>query len=67
MLPLPAPIQAAINHVLGQAAWAREKLMPFAGHSAQIKVPPFEAAFLIAPDGSIAAPAADAELEVSIS
>lgn len=67
MLPLPAPIQAAINHVLGQAAWAREKLMPFAGHSAQIKLPPFEAAFLIAPDGSIAAPAADAELEVSIS
>ena len=67
MLPLPAPIQAAINHVLGQAAWAREKLMPFAGHAAQIKLPPFEAAFLITPDGSIAAPEAGAELEVAIS
>ncbi len=67
MLPLPAPIQAAINHVLGQAAWAREKLIPFAGHAAQIKLPPFEAAFLITPDGSIAAPEAGAELEVAIS
>ncbi len=67
MQALPAPLQAAINHVLGQASWAREKLTAFAGHSAQIKLPPFEAAFLIAPDGTIAAPAADAELEVSIS
>jgi ubiquinone biosynthesis protein UbiJ len=67
MLPLPPPIQAAINHVLGQAAWAREKLMPFAGHAAQIKLPPFEAAFLITTDGSISAPPPEAELEVSIS
>lgn len=67
MQALPAPLLAAINHLLGQASWAREKLAAFAGHSAQIKLPPFEAAFLIAPDGSIAAPAADAELEVSIS
>ncbi len=67
MLPLPPPIQAAINHVLGQAAWAREKLMPFAGHAAQIKLPPFEAAFLITPDGSITAPEPGAELEVAIS
>ena len=66
MLPLPPPIQAAINHLLGQAAWAREKLMPFAGHSAQIKLPPFEAAFQVTPDGSITAPPADAALEVTI-
>lgn len=67
MQPLPAPLLAAINHLLGQAAWAREKLVPFAGHAAQIKLPPFEAAFLIGGDGCIAAPAPDAELEVSIS
>lgn len=67
MQALPPPLQAAINHLLGQAGWAREKLMPFAGHAAQIKLPPFEAAFLITPDGSIAAPASDAELEVAIS
>ena len=51
MQALPAPLLAAINHLLGQAAWAREKLVPFAGHAAQIKLPPFEAAFLIGADG----------------
>lgn len=58
---------AAINHLLGQAAWAREKLAPYAGHAAQINLPPFAAAFLIAADGYLAVPAAEAELEVSIS
>ncbi|MCX7149104.1 MAG: hypothetical protein NTY05_06785 [Rhodocyclales bacterium] len=67
MQALPAPLLAAINHLLGQAAWAREKLAPFAGHSARIKLPPFEAAFLIGEDGCISAPSAEAELEVSIS
>jgi ubiquinone biosynthesis protein UbiJ len=67
MQTLPAPLLAAINHLLGQAAWAREKLVPFAGHAAQIKLPPFEAAFLIGDDGCIAVPAPEAELEVSIS
>jgi len=67
MQALPAPLIAAINHLLGQAAWARDKLAPFAGHAAQIKLPPFEAAFLIGADGSISAPAPEAEPEVSIS
>lgn len=66
MQPLPAPLLAAINHLLGQAAWAREKLVPFAGHAAQIKLPPFEAAFLIGGDGFLANPAPEADLEVSI-
>ena len=67
MQALPAPLLAAINHLLGQAAWAREKLVPFAGHAAQIKLPPFEAAFLIGGDGFLATPAPEADLEVSIS
>ena len=67
MQGLPAPMLAAINHLLGQSAWAREKLAPFAGHAAQIKLPPFEAAFLIGADGCISEPSAGAELEVSIS
>lgn len=67
MQALPAPLLAAINHLLGQAAWARQKLMPFAGHVALVKLPPFEAAFLIGAEGFIAAPAPDAETEVSIS
>jgi ubiquinone biosynthesis protein UbiJ len=64
---LPAPLLAAINHLLGQAAWARDKLRPFGGHVAQVKLPPFEAAFLIAEDGTLAAPTPEAEPEVSIS
>jgi ubiquinone biosynthesis protein UbiJ len=67
MQGLPAPLFAAINHLLGQAAWAREKLAPFAGHAAQIKLPPFEAAFLIGADGCLLAPLSDAEVEVCIS
>ena len=67
MKALPAPLLAAINHLLGQAAWAREKLAPFAGHAALIKMPPFEATFLVGTDGCLSAPLPDAELEVSIS
>lgn len=67
MQALPAPLIAAINHLLGQASWARAKLVPFAGHAAQIALPPFEAAFVIAEDGCISAPAPEAQLEVSIS
>ncbi|MBK7765490.1 MAG: hypothetical protein IPI44_04935 [Sulfuritalea sp.] len=67
MQALPAPLIAAINHLLGQASWARTKLVPFAGHAARIKLPPFEAAFLVADDGCIAAPTPEAQLEVSIS
>ncbi|MCK9380481.1 MAG: hypothetical protein M0P95_05365 [Sulfuritalea sp.] len=67
MQALPAPLMAAINHLLGQAAWARERLAPFAGHAAQIKLPPFEAAFLVGDDGCISVPLPEAELEVSIS
>ena len=70
MQALPAPLLAAINHLLGQASWAREKLAPFAGHAARIKLPPFEAAFLIGDDGyissSIHSNEAEAEPEVSI-
>ena len=66
MQPLPPPLQAAFNHLLGQAAWAREKLAPFAGHSAQITLPPFDAAFLVTPEGTVAEPPPEATLEVSI-
>lgn len=67
MQALPVPLMAAINHLLGQASWAREKLAPFAGHAAQIKLPPFEAAFLIGEDGCIFLPVGEVEPEVSIS
>jgi ubiquinone biosynthesis protein UbiJ len=64
---LPAPLLAAVNHLLGQSNWARAKLVAFAGHAAQIKLPPFEAAFLIGDEGLLAPPTDDAEPEVTIS
>lgn len=67
MQALPTPALFAVNHLLQQAVWARQKLAPFAGHTAKISMPPFEAAFLILADGFIAAPTAEAEPEVSIS
>jgi ubiquinone biosynthesis protein UbiJ len=63
---LPGPLLTAINHLLGQADWARKKLAPFAGHSARIELPPFAANFLIADDGSIADPVVDGAPEVSV-
>lgn len=67
MQTLPAPALLAVNHLLTQAAWAREKLKPFAGHTANISMPPFEAAFLVGEDGLLAQPTDDAVPEVSIS
>lgn len=70
MYALPTPAILAINHLLQQATWARQKLAPFAGHTAKISMPPFEAAFLILEDGLLAAPTSDetaAAPEVSIS
>lgn len=67
MHPLPAPLLAAVNHLLDQAEWAREKLRPFAGHAARVDMPPFDAAFLVATDGRLAAPVEVAAPEVTIS
>jgi ubiquinone biosynthesis protein UbiJ len=67
MQGLPAPVLLAVNHLLDQAAWARAKLAPYAGHVAQINLPPFEAAFVILDDGRLGAANVDAEPEVRIS
>jgi ubiquinone biosynthesis protein UbiJ len=50
---------AAINHLLGQAAWARVKLQPFAGQCAKIAFPPFSAVFNITAEGLIIAVTTD--------
>jgi ubiquinone biosynthesis protein UbiJ len=63
---LPIPALVVVNHLLGQASWARKKLSPYAGHSAKISMPPFEAAFLIVEDGLLATTSDDAEPEVTI-
>ena len=47
MAALPIPILAAVNHVLGQADWARERLTGFAGRSARVTMPPFDAFIVV--------------------
>ena len=66
MQSLPTPALAVVNHLLGQASWARKKLAPYAGHSAKISMPPFEAAFLIEEGGLLAMTGEDAVPEVTI-
>ena len=57
---------ATVNHLLGQAAWARAKLQPFAGLCARMSLPPFSAVFSVTPEGLIAASTTDVKPAVSI-
>lgn len=59
MAALPIPALAAINHVLGQADWAREKLVAFAGRSARVVMPPFDANIVVLDNGYLSSPADD--------
>lgn len=63
---LPAPALAAVNHLLAQASWAREKLQPFAGQCAHLTLPPFSALFSITAEGLVAAPPAEVTATVTI-
>lgn len=67
MQSLPSPLIVTINHLLGQAVWARARLIPFAGHGAQIKFPFMIAAFCITETGTIMAAPPDIPPEVVIS
>jgi len=57
---------AGLNHVLGQSAWARDRLRPFAGRIARFSVPPFDLALAIGDDGHFTAAGADAAADVNI-
>ena len=54
MLPA-APALAALNHLLGQAEWARERLRPFTGRHACIASPLLMLNFRVCDDGLLAA------------
>jgi ubiquinone biosynthesis protein UbiJ len=61
---------SAFNRALGNAPWARERLLPHAGRSFVVTVGPMVSAFRIAPDGNLepsrlADAPADLELRVS--
>lgn len=47
----------ALNHLLAQADWARVKLVPFAGRTARLAMPPFQLDLAIRADGYLEATA----------
>lgn len=58
---LESPFAAGLNLLLDTEAWARERLMPFAGETLELRAPPLPALrFTIAADGRLAPAAADA-------
>lgn len=44
-----------LNHLLESAAWARARLVPHAGRSACIELPPLSLSFILTADGRVAA------------
>jgi ubiquinone biosynthesis protein UbiJ len=52
----------AVNHLLGQSAWASLSLRPFSGQRIKVSLPPLSLIFQITPEGLVKAPAASALL-----
>lgn len=61
-----AAVLAGFNHVLGQSAWARQKLAPFAGRHARLAMPPWQLGLVVTADGLFEAAAEDAATDVEI-
>lgn len=57
---------ASLNHVLGQTAWARDKLKPHAGRVALLSAPPVSLRLAIESDGHFAEAAADIAVDAEI-
>lgn len=58
------PVLSALNHVLGQADWARQRLQPFAGRVVRIGMAPFSFACAIDAGGMLRSSAANPDLDV---
>lgn len=58
---------AFVNHVLRAEQWALERLQPFAGKTAQFRVPPFSFVFLIQENGELGRAAESAVADVVLS
>ncbi len=57
----------ALNHLLADAPWARERLRPYAGHRARIALEPLKLDFSIAQDGTLQSlTQGDIEVEISL-
>jgi len=57
---------AAVNHVLAQAAWARTRLKPFAGHTVCTHTAPFAFALTLTDEGLLQAAVADAVPDLTL-
>ena len=69
MMTLESPFAAALNRLLQNEPWARERLLPFAAETLELRAPPLPALrFTIAADGrlGIALPPAEPSLVVTI-
>jgi len=64
-----APLAAALNRLLQNEPWARERLLPFAGETLELRAPPLpRLRFAITAQGHLGAaqPAADASLVITL-
>lgn len=52
---LPSPVISFVNHVLGQHAWARDKLRACAGRTLKVSAGPFIFHWAITPEGLVGA------------
>jgi ubiquinone biosynthesis protein UbiJ len=59
-------ILGALNHLLGQASWARLQLRAFADRRARFDMPPWRLAFAVTAEG-LFEPTAEAEVDVTVS
>lgn len=63
---IDSAVPAALNHLLNQAAWARQRLAPFVGRQMAVSMPPWRARLRIAEDGWFAAGSNEATPDVEI-
>ena len=69
MLTVESPFAAALNRLLRAERWARERLLPFAGETLEMRAPPLpRLRFAIGPDGALGAalPAAEPALVITL-
>jgi ubiquinone biosynthesis protein UbiJ len=57
---------SAINHLLRQEDWARDRLLPFAGRTARLEVPPTSVTLAVTATGEVA-PADSVQPDVTLS
>jgi len=65
-MPTTRALSALLNHLLGQAAWARDTLAPHAGRSVRFAVAPLAATLTVGSDGLLRAAETGGEPDVTI-